>query len=114
VEERVPVSLGTDSPVIPYNPFWVLYHFVTRGTLSAGVMGPEHAVDRLEALRLMTAGFAYQTFDEERRGKLLPGMQADLAVLSGDYLTVPDEAIQDLRSELTVVGGRIVFERGGG
>jgi hypothetical protein len=114
VEERVPVSLGTDSPVIPYNPFWVLYHFVTRGTLSAGVMGPEHAVDRLEALRLMTAGFAYQTFDEERRGKLLPGMQADLAVLSGDYLTVPEEAIQDLRSELTVVGGRIVFEREGG
>jgi hypothetical protein len=41
-------------------------------------------------------------------------MQADLAVLSGDYLTVPDEAIQDLHSELTVVGGRIVFEREGG
>ena len=104
------MSLGTDSPVIPYNPFWVLYHFVTRGTLSAGAMGPEYGVDRLEALRLMTAGYAFQVFDEDERGKLLPGMKADLAVLSGDYLTVPAEEIQQLRSVLTIVDGRIVHE----
>lgn len=110
VEERVPVSLGTDSPVIPYNPFWVLYHFATRGTISAGIMGAEYAVDRLEALDLMTNGYAHQVFDEANRGKLTPGMLADLSVLSADYLTIPDEEIQDLKSVLTLVGGRIVHD----
>ncbi len=111
VSEEIPVSLGTDSPVIPHNPFWVLYHFATRGTLSAGVMGREHAVGRTGALDLMTRGYAFQVFEEAERGTLRPGMKADLAVLSGDYLTVSDESLQDLQSVLTVVGGRIVHQR---
>ncbi|MGI9629164.1 MAG: amidohydrolase [Longimicrobiales bacterium] len=110
VQEQVPVSLGTDSPVIPYNPFWVLYHFATRGTISAGIQGAEYAVGRLEALRLMTEGYAYQVFAETEGGSLQPGMRADLAVLSGDYLAVPDEEIQELTSVLTVVGGRVVHD----
>ena len=108
--EGIPVSLGTDSPVIPHNPFHVLYHFATRGTLSAGVMGAEHAVTREEALRLMTSGYAYQVFAESERGTLAPGMAADLAVLSGDYRTVADDEIGDLVSVLTLVNGRIVHD----
>ena len=110
VAERIPVSLGTDSPVVPHHPFGVLYHFATRGTLSAGIMGPEHAVGREEALRLMTAGYAYQVFAENERGTLAPGMDADLAVLSGDYFAVPDEEVPDLAAVLTVVDGRIVHD----
>ncbi|MDH3223041.1 MAG: amidohydrolase family protein, partial [Gemmatimonadota bacterium] len=110
VSEEIPVSLGTDSPVIPHNPFWVLYHFATRGTISAGVMGPEHAVGRMGALDLMTRGYAFQVFEEAERGTLRPGMQADLTVLTGDYLTVSDASLQDLQSVLTVVGGRIVHQ----
>ena len=108
--ERVPVSLGTDSPVIPHNPFAVLYHFATRGTISAGTMGEEYAVTREEALRLMTAGYAYQVFAESERGTLGPGMAADLAVLSGDYMAVPEEGIGNLVSVVTVVDGRIVHD----
>ena len=109
-EESIPVSLGTDSPVIPHNPFAVLYHFATRGTLSAGTMGAGYAVGRTEALRMMSAGYAYQVFAESERGTLAPGMAADLAVLSGDYLAVPDEDIGELTPVLTVVGGRIVHD----
>ena len=108
--ESIPVSLGTDSPVIPHNPFAVLYHFATRGTLSAGTMGAEYAVSRAEALRMMAEGYAYQVFAESERGTLAPGMAADLAVLSGDYLTAPAEAIPDLVPVLTVVDGRIVHD----
>ena len=108
--ERIPVSLGTDSPVIPHNPFHVLYHFATRGTLSAGVMGGEYAVTREQALRHMTSGYAYQVFAESERGTLAPGMAADLAVLSGDYMTVPDGEIGELVSVVTVVDGRIVHD----
>ena len=110
VAERIPVSLGTDSPVIPHDPFDVLYHFATRGTLSAGTMGAEYAVTREEALRLMTSGYAYQVFAEAERGTLAPGMAADLVVLSGDYMTVPDDEIGDLAAVLTVVNGRIVHD----
>ncbi len=110
VAEGVPVSLGTDSPVIPYNPWHVLYHFATRGTLSAGTMGGEHAVTREEALRLMTSGYAYQVFAESVRGTLAPGMEADLVVLSGDYMTVSEERMRDVVAVVTVVDGRIVHD----
>ena len=110
VDEAIPVSLGTDSPVIPHNPFAVLYHFATRGTISAGTMGAEYAVDRMAALRAMTTGYAYQVFAESERGTLAPGMAADLAVLSGDYLAVPDAEIPGLTALITVVNGRIVHD----
>ncbi|MCY3613039.1 MAG: amidohydrolase [Gemmatimonadetes bacterium] len=110
IEEEIPVSLGTDSPVIPHNPFAVLYHFATRGTISAGTMGAEYAVGRMAALQAMTTGYAYQVFAESERGTLAPGMAADLAVLSGDYLAVPDAEIPGLTALITVVGGRIVHD----
>ena len=110
LREGVPVSLGSDSPVVPHHPLAVLHHFATRGTISAGIMGAEHAVGRLEALRAMTAGYAYLVFAESERGTLAPGMAADLAVLSGDYLGVPDEDVPGLRALLTVVDGRVVHD----
>lgn len=108
--EGIPVSLGTDSPVIPHNPWHVLYHFATRGTLSAGTMGEEYAVTRYEALRLMTSGYAYQVFAESERGTLAPGMAADLAVLSADYMTVAGDRLRDIVAAVTVVDGRIVHD----
>lgn len=110
VAERIPVSLGTDSPVIPYNPWHVLFHFATRGTLSAGTMGAQHAVTREEALRLMTSGYAYQVFAESERGTLAPGMAADLVVLSADYMTASEEGMRDVAAVVTVVDGRIVHD----
>ncbi|MDE2784647.1 MAG: amidohydrolase [Gemmatimonadota bacterium] len=110
VAERVPVSLGTDSPVIPHNPWHVLYHFTTRGTISAGTMGAEYAVTREQALRLMTLGYAYQVFAESERGTLAPGMAADLAVLSDDYMAVAEDRMGDIVAVVTVVDGRIVHD----
>ncbi len=111
VEQGIPVSLGTDSPVIPYNPFWVLYHFATRGTISAGVMGPDQALSVEQVLRLSTAANAYLTFEEEWKGTLEPGMLADLLVLPENPLTMDPEGLEDLRPDLTVVGGRVVWDR---
>lgn len=110
VAERVPVSLGTDSPVMPQNPWHVLYHFATRGTLSAGVMGAEYAVTREEALRLMTTGYAYQVFAESERGTLAPGMAADLAVLSADYMAASEDRMRDIVAVVTIVDGRVVHD----
>ena len=51
------------------------------------------------------------TFDEDTRGSITPGKLADLTVLDRDPLTVADDTLKDLRSELTLVGGRTVWQR---
>jgi hypothetical protein len=112
LDAGIPVSLGTDSPVVPYPPLWVLYHFVTRDTISAGVQGAEQKVTREEALRSMTVGGAALTLEEDRKGTLEVGKLADLVVLEEDYLTCPPERIRDMEIALTMVGGELAFDNG--
>jgi predicted amidohydrolase YtcJ len=109
--EGIPVSVGTDSPVIPYNPWWVLYHFATRGTISAGVLDTGEAVSVLEALHASTTGNAYLTFEEDEKGTLDPGMFADFTVVPLDPLRADAQSLEDVEPELTVVGGRVVWEK---
>jgi predicted amidohydrolase YtcJ len=111
LEAGIPVSLGTDSPVVPYDPWWVLHHFTTRGTISAGVTGPDQAVSRSEALRAMTVGYAWLAFAEHERGTLAPGMLADLIVTAEPYLECPDPCLETMQIDLTVLGGEVIFER---
>ncbi|MGH2374818.1 MAG: amidohydrolase family protein, partial [bacterium] len=76
-----------------------------------GKLLPDEGIGREEALRLYTQSGAYTTFEEHKKGSIEPGKWADLAVLSEDYLTVPEERIPAIRVSLTMVGGRIVHER---
>ena len=109
LDAGIRVSSGTDAPVIPYNPWWTLYHFSTRDTISAGVTGADQAVGREDALRLATVENAYLTFEEGSKGTLEVGKLADMLVLDEDFLTVADDLIEDMRVLLTMVGGRIVY-----
>jgi len=111
LDAGIPVSLGTDSPVVPYPPLWVLYHFITRDTISGGVMGEDQRLGREEALRAMTEGYAYLTFAAELKGSLEPGKLADLVVLPENILTCAPERIRDMAVSMTMVGGRIVYRR---
>ncbi|MDH3272776.1 MAG: amidohydrolase [Gemmatimonadota bacterium] len=111
MEAGIPVSLGTDSPVVPYDPWWVLHHFTTRGTISAGVLDDDQAVTRLQALRAASEGYAFLVFAEEERGTLGVGKLADLIVTAEDYLECPDPCLETMEVDLTMVGGRIVWER---
>ncbi len=111
LEMGVPVGGGTDATrVASYNPFVSLYWLTTGRTVGGlSLYGDANILDREEALRLWTSGSAYKSNEETVKGTLGVGMYADLAVLSGDYMTVTDAAIKDLVSVLTVVGGRIVY-----
>lgn len=109
LDAGLPVSSGTDAPVVPYPPLWTLYHFATRDTIAAGVLGADQRVSRLEALRMATAGNAWLTMEEGEKGTLEAGRLADLVVLSVDPLTAPDAAVRDAQVLLTIVGGREVF-----
>lgn len=109
LDAGIPVSTGTDSPVVPYPPFWTLYHFVTRGTISGGVMGADQRVPVAEVWRAATEGYAALTFSESQRGTLQPGRWADLIVLDEDPFAVEPERLEDLQPRMTVVGGRVVW-----
>jgi predicted amidohydrolase YtcJ len=112
LDHHVAVSAGTDSPVVPFPPLWVIYHFVTRDTISGGVYGPDQRITRQEALRLSTINNAYLTFEEDVKGSLEPGKLADLVVLSGDLMTCPEKDILNLQVLLTMVNGQIVYQSG--
>ena len=108
------VAGGTDSDqVAPYNPFvslrWLLDGKVIDGT---PMRGPEESPSREEALRMYSLDAAWFTFDEDKRGSLVSGKYADLAVLSDDYMTVPVDKIGELHSVLTMLSGKPVYGEG--
>lgn len=107
----IPIGGGTDAHrVMSYNPF-VSLQWMLDGKTVAGLptRGQDETPTRLEALRIYAEGSAWFAHDDARRGSLAVGKLADLAVLTGDYLTVPVDEIGGIRSLLTMVGGRVVY-----
>lgn len=111
VDQGFIVAGGTDSPVVPYPPLWVIYHFVSRDTISGGVLGPDQKITREDALRIETINNAYLVFQEKMKGSIEPGKLADLVVLSGDILTCPEQEIETMSVMMTMVGGKTVYEK---
>jgi predicted amidohydrolase YtcJ len=109
LDHGVIVSSGTDSAVIPYPPLWTFYHFVTRDTITGGVMGSDQRISREDALRLATINNAWLMFEERTKGSIEVGKLADLVVLSADIMTVEPKLIESARALMTMVGGRIVY-----
>jgi predicted amidohydrolase YtcJ len=105
------VAGGTDSSVVPYPPLWVIYHFVTRDTISGGVLGADQKITRTEALQVETINNAFLTFEEGIKGSIEAGKLADLVVLPEDILTCPDKRIEQMQVVMTMVGGKIVYGR---
>ena len=113
-ELGVNMGAGTDAHrVASYNPFPTLTWLLVDSKNAGGVRrGPEQTPTREDALRAYTIGSAWFSFDESKRGSIEPGKFADLAVLTKDYLTVPEEQIEGIESLLTMVGGKIVYAAG--
>jgi len=105
------LGAGTDFPVNPINPLLNMYVMVTRKDINGKVYGASEAISREQALRLYTSAAARYMFDEGRKGTLEPGKLADLVVLSADYVTVPEDEIKDIKADVTIVGGKVVFQR---
>ncbi len=103
--------LSSDSPVIDPNPMHGIYFAVTRKTQTGQTIAIHEAVTVLQAIRAYTMSGAYATFEEEIKGSLEPGRLADLAVLSDNILKVPSEKILGIKVDLTVVDGKVGYER---
>jgi predicted amidohydrolase YtcJ len=110
----IPVGAGTDATrVASYNPWVSLYWMVAGRTVGGTALYPEaNRLDRMEALRRYTVGSAWFSGEEDKKGAIVPGHLADLAVLSADYFSVPEEEIKGIESVLTLVGGTVVYGAG--
>ena len=108
------VAAGTDATrVSSYNP-WLSLEWLVRGRTVGGrqLASPENRLDRETALHLYTAAGAELSGEGDLKGVLKEGYYGDIAVLSEDFFTVPEEDISHIESLLTVVGGRVVYAAG--
>lgn len=105
-------AASSDAPVTSTNPFQNLYTLVTRKTKIGTVIGGDQCLTMEEAIHAYTHFGAYTQFAEQQTGKLIPGMAADIAVFSKDIFVCPVEEVKtDIVCDMTVLAGKIVFER---
>ncbi|MDG2524230.1 amidohydrolase [Stenotrophomonas sp. HITSZ_GD] len=114
LERGVKVSAGTDATrVASYNPWVSLAWLVTGKTVGGLALYPRsNCLDRETALRMWTEHVAWFSNDEGQRGRIAKGHFADLIVPSADYFNVAEDEIATLTSDLTVVGGAVVYASG--
>jgi hypothetical protein len=110
LELGIPVGAGTDAArVASYNP-WVSLYWLTTGKNVGGVaMYPENnCLTREEALRLYTQGSSWFSSESGKKVAIAVGQLADLAALTDDYFSVPEQEIKGIESVLTIVDGKVV------
>ena len=114
LDAGVRVCINSDVPTAAsHNPLLGLYSAVTRKTMRGDVLGADQRITFEEALAAYTLGGAYLLMQEGRRGSLTPGKLADMTVLSRDPTAVPPEEWANIAVDLTMVGGRFVYDRTG-
>jgi hypothetical protein len=93
-------------------PLWAVEKAICRCVDgSERIWGREQKVSRQDALRMKTIWAAAYVGDEKKLGSIEKGKLADLVVLDGDYMIVPEDQISELEVTLTMVGGKVVYER---
>lgn len=111
VDSGTKIVNGTDAPVEDVNPLGSFYAAITRHPSQGMPFYPEQCLTRMEALRSYTLDAAYAAFEDQQKGSLTPGKLADLVVLSHDILTIPANDILKTQVEMTIIGGKAVYQR---
>lgn len=112
LEAGVPLALGSDFPVESSDPRLGLYAAVSRQDLKGQPPGgwlPDQRLLIDEALRGFTRGAAYAGRDEQRVGRLAPGLRADFLILGADPLQLPALGLPALEVRSTWVDGQPVY-----
>ncbi|MGH8093736.1 MAG: amidohydrolase [Chthoniobacterales bacterium] len=109
------VTAGSDAPVEKGEPMIEFYAAIARKSIngfSAPDWHPEEKVSRQQALEMLTRWPAYTAFQENEKGSIEPGKFADLTILSGDIMKIPEPEILRTRCLMTVIGGEIAYDTG--
>ncbi len=101
---------SSDCPVVPDNPLIGIYAAVTRQAESGQRILPQECISVGQALAMYTINAAYASLEEGIKGSITQGKLADLVVLSDDPIKSPPERMQDIKVEMTIIGGKVVWE----
>jgi len=112
IDAGITVALSSDAPVVEDdNPLVGMMAAIVRRDRDGEPIAADQAITAAEALRSYTVGGAIASGDASNRGTIESGKWADLAVLSANPLVVRAEALPDIKIDLTIVAGRVVFSR---
>ncbi len=112
-ENGVLLRGGSDFDTAPLSPLLGIWTIVTRQNILGDVVGASQSLSREEALRMYTRNGAISVFEDDVKGSIEPGKLADLTVLSGDLMSVPEDGIKDVEVVGTIVGGSVAFDPDG-
>jgi predicted amidohydrolase YtcJ len=111
LDAGVKIAAHSDHSASPYPPLMGIHALVNRKTKAGKPIGQSQKVSVMEALKLYTINAAYHSYDEDLLGSIESGKCADFVILGQDILTVPSETIVDIPIDMTIVGGKVVYER---
>jgi len=110
VDSGLVIAGASDSPVVNNNPLMGIYGGVMRQTSTGKKMSPEQCVSAPQVLAMYTRNASYASHEEHVKGTITAGKYADMVVLNADPTGTPPEKIRDMRVEMTIIGGEMVWE----
>ncbi len=113
LDRGIHCTMHQDCPVVEPNAMLTVHNAVNRKTMSGQVLGEHQRISVLEALKAVTLDGAYQIFEETRKGSIEEGKLADLVILGGDPLTVPQDTIKDIPILETLKAGETIYQNYG-
>ncbi len=112
LDAGIVVAASSDSPIVPANPLDGIHAAVNRRAFSGQELSLAERISPFDALRMYTVNAAFASHEEHVKGSIRAGLLADLVVLSADPTRVPPEEIRNIRVEMTIIGGKIVWPAG--
>ncbi|NQV65179.1 MAG: amidohydrolase family protein [SAR86 cluster bacterium] len=110
LEKGIIFTVHNDAPVVPPNMIRLLWATTNRITRSGQVLGEEQRISTLDAIKAITVNAAYQYFEEDIKGTIDVGKQADFVILSKNPLAIPTTELLDVTVERTIARGKTIFE----
>ena len=109
LDRKMPFTVHNDAPVVPPDMIRLLWSTTNRKTRSGKVLGDEQKISTYEALKAITINAAYQHFEDDIKGTLEVGKQADIVVLSEDPLDIDAKNILEIDVVATFSQGAEIF-----
>ena len=110
LERGIPVAGSSDCPISPVAPLVGISAAMTRRSRSDTVLNQDESLSLFDALSLFTSMGAWVGFEEEKKGRISPGMMADLAIIDGDMTTLAPAEIGELNVRMTIIDGKVVWD----
>lgn len=111
IDRGIPAPGHSDASICTPNPWYGIYGMVTRKTSSGDTLYAPEAVKPVEAIRAYSIDGAYAAWEEDIKGSIEVGKLADLLVVNKDPLTIDPEELKSIETLITVIDGKIVYER---